>query len=169
VTVTLTEQYREASTRNPVAGDGEMSIHIATIEDAPFMFDWRKDTDPTAAGDDYTKERHMQWMTDMLLDEKRVMLVGCLNGRPVGVMTLCDDNNALDVSITMNTAERGKGYGTRMLVLASETLQMHDLSAEIWRKNMATVKLFRNAGFQPVKDDRKSGMTHWNKPAKPKK
>ncbi|MBI1214669.1 MAG: GNAT family N-acetyltransferase [Alphaproteobacteria bacterium] len=142
-----------------------MSIHIATIDDAPFMFEWRKDTDPEA-GTDYTQEQHLGWMAQMLLDEKRVMLIGSMHDRPVGVMTLRDDNNALDVTIAMVSGERGKGLGTRMLVLASGTMQEYDLSAEIWRKNMASVKLFRHAGFEPDKARQSNGVTYWSRPAK---
>ena len=165
VTTTLTEQYREASTRNPVAGDGEMTIHIATIDDAPFMYEWRRDTDPDAGDGDYTRTQHEAWMTGMLTDEKRVMLIGSLQDRPVGVMTLRDDNDALDVTIAMMSGERGKGLGTRMLALASGTMQEYNLSAEIWRKNMFSLKLFRHAGFQPDTTKKNNGVTYWSRPA----
>lgn len=166
---TLTEQYREASARNTVASDGDVSIHIATIDDAQFLYGWRQDTDAALSARPYSQEEHTDWMMDMLLDKQRVMLIGTAGGKPVGVMTLQDENNALDVNITMLQAARGKGYGTRMLTLASGTMQEYDLSAEIWRKNMATIKLFRHAGFSQDGARKSDGLTRWKRPAAHKK
>lgn len=136
-------------------------VRGATQRDSALLLAWRNDsetrawsrtTEPVSAHD------HEAWLTRVLADPGRRLLVAELHGRPIGMVRFDRDGGHWEVSITVAPEARGRKLAVPMLIAAERSIGPADIRACVHRDNMASQALFRKAGYQP---DRQDGDWLW--------
>ena len=102
--------------------------------------------------DEVSWETHQNWFAKALADPRRTILVGEIDGKPVGMVRL-DHDGETEVSINVAPLQRGLGVG-RALLEAALGNASGPLVAEVRADNAASRSLFEGVGFEPstVKD-----------------
>jgi len=131
-------------------------VEPVTMEHAALIHSWRnhpatravsRDSGEIALGD------HLQWLANALDDPSRVLLAGYSAGRPVGFVRFdFDAPERCEISIFLDPALHGRGFGSRLLE-AAESYLMHDrgkvlIVAETLDSNISSKRLFERAGYQ---------------------
>ena len=119
--------------------DKEIKIRSANSNDCEDVYVWR--SDPISRSMSFNKlipsfEEHRNWFEDLLTNVNRKFHIGERNASKIGVCRF--DHNTTDstvtVSINMNPASKGCGFGNRFLASSSEHHQknhQYDLLAEV--------------------------------------
>lgn len=130
-----------------------LQLRPATLNDARAIWEWRND--PTArqasrqtAAIDW--EAHAAWFEQAL--SHRVMLIGEVESRAIGVVRLDPSEAGWSISINLSPSERGKGLGQPLLAAALDHAPGPFL-AEIRHGNAASEHIFTACGFVKVGDE----------------
>jgi RimJ/RimL family protein N-acetyltransferase len=125
---------------------------VATEADSALLLAWRNDsqtrawsrtTDPVSPAD------HETWLTRVLADPDRRLLVAELDGKPVGTVRFDRDGGAWEVSITVAPEARGRRLAVPILLAAERALAPATVRANVHRDNAASLALFERAGYRP--------------------
>jgi RimJ/RimL family protein N-acetyltransferase len=132
-----------------------LSVRLAVPADAPRVFPWRNaeatrrffhDSGPL------TLDGHIAWFHQALADPDRVLLIGESATAPIGVLRYDLSESTAMVSVYLDPALRGRGYGTALLLAGERWLRdqresVAALRAEIRAGNTASHAAFARAGF----------------------
>jgi UDP-2,4-diacetamido-2,4,6-trideoxy-beta-L-altropyranose hydrolase len=132
-----------------------ISLRRAGKEDRDRLLAWRNHEEnrrfsfSTATID---PETHNNWFAHTLAYPGRVLLIGELASRPVGVLRYDLNQNEALVSIYMVPGEHGHGHGAPLLEAGTRWLRKHHpevgrIKAEILSANLPARKVFAEAGF----------------------
>lgn len=135
-------------------------LRPASAEDGAALFAWRNHPDTRAHAFDSAAidpDTHARWLSGVLADPGRSLLIGEDAGRPVGVLRYDVDAGEPSlalVSIYLVPGLAGRGYGTRLLLAGERWLAAHRpgvtrLEAAIRAGNDASLGAFRAAGYLP--------------------
>lgn len=119
-------------------------IRQATLDDAPLLLEWRNDPLTREMSKDREPvewDRHIAWLSARLARENPNLFIAESNGNPVGTFRVDGD----EISYTIAPTLRGNGVGLKMLTAAKE--MFGPLRAEIFSRNVASIKLATRAGM----------------------
>jgi RimJ/RimL family protein N-acetyltransferase len=122
-----------------------MQTRPAQMSDAETLFRWRNDELTRSMfknSNAVTWPNHLAWLTARL--EKPGLFIAEIDGVPVGTFRVDAD----EISYTIAPEHRGKGYGLAMLTKAHE--MFGPLRAEIFPRNVPSIKIAERAGMQVV-------------------
>jgi RimJ/RimL family protein N-acetyltransferase len=136
------------------AADG-LVIRTASAADAELLWEWANDPDTRrwsfhAAPIPWAT--HVAWLDSRLADPATRIYVVSADGAPRAVVRYeAGGSDVAVVSIVVDPAERGRGWGTRALRLACPTaareLAAKRIDAYIKPDNRASISAFERAGF----------------------
>jgi RimJ/RimL family protein N-acetyltransferase len=127
-----------------------LTLRPATLTDWQVLLQWRNDAQTrrwsrqTAAVDE---GQHRAWLSDVIGDRRRRLLVAEVAGRPAGTVRLDPVGNGTEVSWTVAPELRGRGLGRRLVVLALEGVSGY-IFASMHKDNLASVRIAQAAGMQ---------------------
>ncbi len=134
----------------------EMTLRPASEADAERLREWRNDPDTRAASRSTAEvgtEEHVAWLTAVLADPDRQLLICEREGEPVGQVRfdrLAEDR--YEISIALAPAARGQGLSSPLIALAAEQLRAShpnaEVEAHVREDNAPSLAAFRRAGFQ---------------------
>jgi UDP-2,4-diacetamido-2,4,6-trideoxy-beta-L-altropyranose hydrolase len=141
---------------NRLLGSG-IALRKATPADARAMFEWRNTPENRRYALDPSPlemSRHLQWVDATLADPDRILLVGELAGKPVGVLRYDVSGELARVSIYLVPGQHSIGLGAQLLSAGSNWMRAHRgdvgrLVAEIKPENAASARAFERAGYVP--------------------
>lgn len=137
-------------------GGSGIEIHPATVELAGKLFDWRNHPSIRAVSRDQNPiawESHQRWLSAVLNDRDRDLLVGYSTGTEIGVVRFDVDQDRAEVSIYLVPGIKGPWSG-RDLLLASERWivehrpSLKQITAQVLGGNQASHGLFLSCGYQ---------------------
>ena len=141
--------------------DSNIIIRQLEKKDSIDIFEWRNDslsrsmfvsTEPIA------KEEHNEWFNNSLKNPLVTIYLGMILDIKLGVCRF-DFNpkaNSAEVSINLNPIMRGKNLSYILLRKAISNYKKnheYDLTANIKKKNLASIRLFENCDFIQTKSD----------------
>ena len=135
------------------SGRSEIDVRVrpAAIEDSSLIWTWRNDPATRAASrnrDIVAWNDHEQWFARKLADVDCTMLVGILDGVPIGIVRFERlAESKYEVNINVAPASRNSGLGTKVLSVAcvppsSTPQQGKVLLAQIKPENQASRRVF---------------------------
>lgn len=134
-----------------------MHLRFLTHEDSDALLEWRNDPVTRAMSrnsDLVTAQQHQKWFATALADPKRMMVMGVIDQRQIGLLRFDPVGSDWEVGINLNPSERGKGLGTLLLRLGCDQFwtQHPDqkLIAAVRTDNVASRKIFEACGFHHV-------------------
>lgn len=137
---------------------GEPTLRRTIESDCRSFWEWAND--PAARAFSFAREpipweRHMDWFRARLTDPQAVLYTAlCRNGDPVGMVRYQMDGAHAILSINLAAEFRGKGFGRKLLFLATDELfrtsRVSSIDAFVRLSNEPSVRLFEGAGFRSL-------------------
>lgn len=136
----------------------ELTNRVVILDDAEILYEWANDsvTRSNSFNTGFIEwEEHCKWFKNKLADNNCLMLMFCLENKPVGVVNFqIRDKNAI-IGITLSPGHRGKGLGAKIILSGcSRFWETHceNIIAKIKKTNIASIKSFKKAGFSVYED-----------------
>jgi RimJ/RimL family protein N-acetyltransferase len=139
-------------------GPAEVSVRPAAEADSVAIWSWRNDP-VTRSVSVHTAEipwaDHERWFGGVLVDPDRLLLVGAVEGEPIGVVRFDrqEGEGRWEVSINLAPAARGRGLAVPLLRAGREWLgereKVSEVTALVRDDNAASQRTFRGAGYEP--------------------
>lgn len=142
---------------------GTLSVRPATADDARLMFDWRDDPATRAVSRESGAlewDSHVAWLERVLADPARLLFVGEIGGRPVGVIRFdfSNDNrapnNRAEVSLYLDPALHGIGLGPALLLAGEAAAGPETVDATVLEDNRPSQALFARCGYEQAASDK---------------
>jgi UDP-2,4-diacetamido-2,4,6-trideoxy-beta-L-altropyranose hydrolase len=147
-----------------------ITLRRATPEDCEATFHWRNDPSVrqhsiNAAAID--RETHQRWFAKSLENPDRIILIGEVQGKPVGVLRYDLAGNQAAVSVYLVPGFAGKGFGTSLLIAGSDWMNQKystitTIEATVLHANVASRKAFEKAGYKLAHEDENFLIYHFN-------
>ena len=150
-----------------------VTFRRAAPEDGRALFTWRNAPEVrryARQSGEMTYEAHLRWLAEVLNDPARLLLIGCAEGSPIGVIRF--DSEACgarrEISIYLVPEQMNAGWGTPLLMAAvrwcwSQTAAQ-SIKAVVLPENRASRSMFERVGFVPAGGDAylltREGNTH---------
>ncbi len=134
----------------------EIRVRPAREADGEKIFSWRNAAENrrfSFSSREIPLAEHRQWFRECLRDDRRVLLIGERDGRPVGVLRYdFRSQEEAVVSVYLVPGCHGRGLGSSLIRTGSQWLRRHypaceQVVAEILTGNQAGRKVFLEAGF----------------------
>jgi UDP-2,4-diacetamido-2,4,6-trideoxy-beta-L-altropyranose hydrolase len=98
-------------------------------------------------------EAHRSWFRATLENPDRILLIGEINHKPVGVLRYDLSGSEALISVYLVPGGQGKGVGSQLIRCGSQWLKEHrpdikTIQAEIFKKNVASLLAFESAGYK---------------------
>lgn len=144
-------------TTDPTPRDApDLLLRPASEADAQRLREWRNDPEARAASRNTAEvgaAEHAAWLTAVLADPERTLLVAELAGEPVGQVRF--DRVAerrYEISVALAAAARARGLSAPLISLAVERLRESlpeaEVEAHVREGNRRSLAAFRRAGFE---------------------
>lgn len=137
-------------------GCSGIEIRTATADDSERLFVWRNHPAIRAVSrnaDPIERMDHEHWLTSVLSDQSRCLLIGELDGAPVGVVRFDIHNHEAEVSIYLVPDVNNSGCGRGLLQSAEVWMkknrrEVNTLRAQVLGANERSHHLFLAAGYE---------------------
>lgn len=139
--------------------DLDVYLRPVTLDDAKLLFEWRNDK--TARRNYFNSrllayEEHLAWLKRTLNDKKVLFFILEVEGQSVGQIRLTPEEDNLSISYSVDSKQRGKGYGAKLLALIEHKIVFcmgkQDLIGEVKKDNIGSQKVFERLGY--VREDK---------------
>jgi RimJ/RimL family protein N-acetyltransferase len=133
----------------------ELRLRAVTLEDADLLLEWRNDPITRMASQETTevqRDDHLQWLTNSLQDEKRILLIAEENEVPVGTVRADWDDAGYALSWTVAPDARGRGVGKSMVALFVAQFT-GTVRADVKKENRASARIAEFAGMKCEREE----------------
>lgn len=136
-------------------GSRPFTLRLAEMKDCDMIFKWRNAGETrrfSGNSKPIPYETHVSWYESALLDQDRAILIGEIEGEPVGVIRYDRKDARAVVSVYLAPGCKGKGIGARLIKEGSHWTEKHwkinTIDALINAENLASIGAFEAAGFR---------------------
>ena len=141
--------------------DNKIKIRPADLNDCKSLFDWLSDELSRTMffnGSSQSIEEHEVWFKNSLCNVDRVLYVGELGYKKLGVcrFDFMESEMLAEVSINMNPSMRGSGLEEKFLLESIESYlekNKYNLLAKVKPNNLTSLNVFKSAGFESFASD----------------
>ena len=155
--LSLSSREKDGLSQSRGFGPGTcLDLRKVTENDKGVLFQWRND--PMVRNCSFSThiiacEEHERWFDQKLKSPDVVMYMGYLNNEKIGTIRFETDVKRTLVSVVLNPAYIGKGFGASLIKEGSlkfiqESQALTPIIAEIKSENIASVNAFLKAGYQ---------------------
>jgi UDP-2,4-diacetamido-2,4,6-trideoxy-beta-L-altropyranose hydrolase len=142
-----------------------IGLRRAEKSDCQLLWEWANDPDVRTVSfstEPIPWERHLQWFNSKLADPNAVLYLAVdPHGTPIGHVRYQLDGVRAAVSISLAKPWRGKGFGRKILALASEelfrTTAATIIDAYVKPVNTISLQLFTRAGYTQLTNEMVGG------------
>lgn len=133
-----------------------ISLRRVIPEDCDAIYAWRNDEETRRYifnSEPITIEAHRRWFFSSLENMDRILLIGEINGKPVGVLRYDLSGDEALVSVYLVPGEGGHGVGSQLIRCGTQYMRRNHprikaVNAEIFRENIASLRAFESAGYK---------------------
>lgn len=134
----------------------QFSIRRAVIDDCDSIYDWRNAEETRRYIFDAKSiplETHRIWFCDILKNPNRILLIGEIENKPVGVLRYDFSGNEALISVYLVPGGQGQGVGSQLIRRGSQWIRrnyphIRIINAEIFKENIASLRAFESAGYK---------------------
>lgn len=132
-----------------------VALRRAQLSDVRRVLDWRnhpKTREHIFNPAPIAWEEHLSWFTRVVEDPASALLIGEVDGQPVGVLRFDPLGDRVRISIYLDPERHGQGIGSALIDagtqwLAAERPHVRQVIAEVMHSNTASRKAFAEAGY----------------------
>lgn len=133
-----------------------VDVRPATLEDGPLIHAWRNHPvirRRCRQTEEIPLPEHTRWLASVLADPDRVLLIGEIEGRPIGCVRFDQQGDRALLSIFLDPYSIGQGWGGRLLQAAESWLREHQgeirrIEAEVREDNAPSRGMFLRHGYR---------------------
>jgi spore coat polysaccharide biosynthesis predicted glycosyltransferase SpsG/RimJ/RimL family protein N-acetyltransferase len=133
----------------------QITIRPASIEDCDSVYQWRNAEETRHYifnAEPISLETHRNWFCKTLENPSRILLIGEIEKRPVGVLRYDFSGDEALISVYLVPGGQGQGVGSHLIRCGSLWMrenhpQIKIVNAEIFAENIASLHAFESAGF----------------------
>lgn len=134
----------------------KLRLRAAVHADLDLLFEWANEASVRANAfrtEKISYEDHVRWFEKMMADAEIYQYILCEGERPVGQIRINVEGCEALIDYSVASGERGKGYGSEMLLLVQEQLakdQIRDVAklvGQVKYENHASSRAFEKSGF----------------------
>jgi UDP-2,4-diacetamido-2,4,6-trideoxy-beta-L-altropyranose hydrolase len=133
----------------------QISIRRAGCDDCDSMYDWRNAEETRRyIFDDkpIPLETHRFWFYNSLKNPDRMLLIGEIDNKPVGVLRYDFSENEALISVYLVPGGQGQGVGSQLIRCGTQWIKeqcpnIKTINAEIFKENVASLRAFESAGY----------------------
>lgn len=130
-------------------------LRSAVLADAMLLFQWRNEKATRANSlhsEELVYEDHVHWLERVLeIDKARYFYILMKGNMPIGQIRLCEDNEMMLISYSVDVSHRGRGYGRTILQMLEEKLSEQNtpfiLVGYVKQENIASQRAFISLGY----------------------
>jgi len=134
----------------------EIILRKAVSEDCRSIFLWRNahDTRKHSSNSNVIEwDDHQKWFSHTLQNKDRLLLIGEIENKPIGVLRFDLENNQAVINIYLVPGLYGNGLGTRLLQAGMDWLcitipDINKIVANVKPENIPSKKMFERAGYK---------------------
>lgn len=134
----------------------QISIRRTTIDDCDSMYEWRNAEETRRYIFDAQAiplETHRIWFANTLNNPNRILLIGEVDNKPVGVLRYDFSGDEALISVYLVPGGQGQGVGSHLISSGSQWLRVNYphiriINAEIFKENIASLRAFEAAGYK---------------------
>lgn len=155
----LIDGYGASRVVRQIEGYG-LSLRTAQMDDCSLIWEWGND--PIIRSASFSSEpipwdQHVTWFTNKLSDPQTLYYIALTaDNKPIGQIRYQLEKEEAVVSVSLAPGQRSKGYGYRIIRLASQRVfndtAVNLIHAYVKQDNAASIRAFTKAGF--IKNDR---------------
>ena len=131
-------------------------LRKADINDRELIYEWANDMDVRKASFNpaiISYDDHISWYEAIMKDDSVVQYILMDNDVPIGQIRLAIDGYDAEISYSVSSYYRGRGYAHKMIELINEEIRnnysfIKRLIAKVKPNNSASLKLFESEGYQ---------------------
>lgn len=126
-----------------------LTLRPATPDDEAILLHWRNDLHARAMFHDSAEvdaATHAKWFARVVWNERHVLLIGEVDGVPVGAVRYDRVKDHWEVSVNVAPEARGRGMGTALLRQGAAHVSGR-VVARIKPNNAASLRAFAYAGY----------------------
>lgn len=141
----------------------ELSVRLATIDDAELLLSWRNDPATRAASHntgEVSLHDHLAWLTLVLVDPSRKLYIAEADGIPIGTVRADAENGITELSWTVAPSARRKGYGRKMVSVVAKRID-GPIRAEVKVGNATSVRIAFAVGMDFDREE--AGVLHYSR------
>lgn len=130
-----------------------ITFSLASFEDAERLFAWRNDEAErlySHNSEPLNFDEHCKWLSELLSDNKRELLIVHLDGIPVGTLRIDSRQEVAELAWSTDINHRQRGIGKAMLKQFLNS-RPGKYRAEIKAQNVASIKMAESAGMILIK------------------
>lgn len=137
----------------------ELMLRPAGAQDVLTYLTWANDPAVrrhSINGAPISEETHRRWFAEQLGREDRVLLVLEASGEPVGQIRFDARGGFHEINYSLDRAVRGRGWARELVARGCTALAARArgrLRARVKPDNEASVRVFRDLGFEPLPDE----------------
>ena len=139
----------------PVEPTAQVTLRSAGREDCRRLWEWRNElvTRESSFNTQYIPyEDHERWFSNKIqASDMRIFIILDAYGREVGYVRFNILAEQAEISVSVDSAQRGRGYGPAAIRLGSEQIlaagTVKHVVAHVKSNNPASISAFRRAGF----------------------
>ncbi len=139
----------------------ELFLRPATWADSPRLLVWRNDPETRRNfrnPESVDPDTHKDWMRRKLADENCRLMIAEVAGRPVGTVRADLESEAWWLSWSIDSKERGRGYGSAMVAAMAARLQGR-IRAATKHGNLASERIATVLGM--ARQETRDGFVYW--------
>lgn len=135
--------------------DDIISIRKADLSDCRQIYEWSNDPltrSVSFSTDSIPWETHEKWFRSKLSEQNSILFIASDDSlNTLGLVRFQLEDQLATASINLNPLQRGKGFGSKILRIASKRVfqetGISEIYAYIKQDNLASIKVFSKAGF----------------------
>ncbi|MBK5276971.1 MAG: UDP-2,4-diacetamido-2,4,6-trideoxy-beta-L-altropyranose hydrolase [Desulfuromonadales bacterium] len=134
----------------------QIAVRRATLEDCDAVYEWRNAEETRRYifhADTIPLDTHREWYRRTLENADRILLIGEIDNKPVGVLRYDLTQHTALISVYLVPGCQGQGAGAQIVRRGSQWLREHCpqisvVNAEISPENSASLRAFESARFK---------------------
>lgn len=136
----------------------EITLRVATLEDAGYLFLCRTDPETVRQSDGHAPSlnEHLAWLTENIRNDRRAIYVAELEGKDIGTGRLDLHNGSVELSWTVAPINRGRGLAAPLILALREAAQLRwpgiKQVARVKASNTPSLRAALAAGLRSTSD-----------------
>lgn len=134
----------------------QIFIRRAWVDDCDSLYEWRNAEETRRyIFDDkpIPLESHRSWFQNALKNPDRILLIGEIGNKPVGVLRYDLSGDEALISVYLVPGGQGQGVGSQLIHRGSQWIKenfpnIKTINAEIFKENVASLRAFESAGYK---------------------
>lgn len=128
-----------------------VKLRVANKNDCELLFKWANDRTVRQNSfntQDISFDTHIKWFNSKIDDQNTIIFIITIEDKDVGQIRIDIQDNIGTINYSIDNKYRGRGIGTKALVIIKEIMKDIKIVGYVKKDNIASIKAFEKAGYE---------------------